>query len=51
MDFLRKITKATGGYAMISVPKIVYKRWQDKGFTSVQMQYDDRTETIVVVPL
>lgn len=50
MKFLRKIL-GSNLYGSVSLPKQVFDIWTCKGFTHVEMEYDEANEKLVICPL
>jgi hypothetical protein len=50
MKFLRNII-VNGCYGMFSIPKPVFNIWTGKNYTRVEMIYDSKNDTLVVVPI
>jgi len=49
MKFIRKIL-GSGLYGAMSLPKLVFDNWISKGFTHVEMLYDEENNTLVIRP-
>jgi len=51
MNFIRKILNSGGLYGALSLPKLIFDSWTGKGFTHVEMEYDEANEKLVICPL
>lgn len=50
MKFLRKILNA-GKYGQMNLPKAIYDNWTAKGFSHIEMLFDERNNTLIICPV
>lgn len=51
MKFFRKILNSGGLYGTMSLPKSVFDIWTGKGFTHVEMIFDEKNNTLIICPM
>jgi hypothetical protein len=50
MNFIRKIL-GSDLYGSVSLPKSVFDIWTGKGFTHVEMVFDEKNNTLIICPM
>jgi hypothetical protein len=50
MKILRKILNH-GKYGQLNLPKAIYDNWTTKGFSHIEMLFDERNNTLIICPV
>jgi len=51
MKFVRKIMDTHEKYGQLTLPKAVYDCWTARGYSHVEIDYDQTNEALIVSPI
>jgi len=49
--YFRNITVNHGGYATVSLPVELFRRWTEDGATHVELLYDEEEDRLIILPM